>query len=216
MAIENINNAEVLIVGSGSAGLSAATWLARYGIACKILEKSSGPMTIGQADGVQCRTVEVFESFGISEDLLKESCHVIEVAFWSTDDTTGQLHRQRTTVDTEIGLSHQPHVILNQARLNGMLIGEMKRSNSQEIDYGYLVKSVEVDEAASSNPDSYCVQVIAEKDGIEHAFRAKYVLVSKSDNFPPPLSQWLSRLLLTMSRLVMVHIAPSANHWDSR
>jgi phenol 2-monooxygenase (NADPH) len=194
MAIENINNAEVLIVGSGSAGLSAATWLARYGIACKILEKSSGPMTTGQADGVQCRTVEVFESFGISEELLKESCHVIEVAFWSTDATTGQLQRQRTAVDTEIGLSHQPHVILNQARLNGMLIGEMRRSNSQEIDYGYLVKSVEVDEVASSNPDAYCVRVIAEKGGIENIFRAKYVLVSKSDHYYPHLSQWQSRL----------------------
>jgi phenol 2-monooxygenase len=50
---------DVLISGSGSAGLCAALWLARLKIPYLILEKRDGPLKIGQADGVQCRTVEV-------------------------------------------------------------------------------------------------------------------------------------------------------------
>ncbi|KIW20628.1 hypothetical protein PV08_01204 [Exophiala spinifera] len=169
-------NVDVLICGSGSAGLCAALWLSIYGIkSVKILERRSGPMTMGQADGVQCRTVEVFESFGIAEELLREAYHVLEVAFWSPDGKGG-LHRKGRTADTQPGLSHQPHVILNQARINGLLLEAMRKANGQEVDYGYTVKTVEVDSELAKVPDSYCTTVVAEKDGKEEVFKAKYVL----------------------------------------
>ncbi|GIJ92089.1 hypothetical protein Asppvi_011064 [Aspergillus pseudoviridinutans] len=166
---------DVLICGSGSAGLCAATWLARYGIRCKVLERRDGPMTMGQADGVQCRTVEIFESFGIGEELLREAYHVLEVVFWA-DDGSGSIKRTGRTVDTQPGLSHQPHVILNQARINGLLIEKMREWNNQEIDYGYTVTSVEVDGKLVADPQAYPVKVTAEKNGKAETFEAKYAL----------------------------------------
>lgn len=171
-----IQQVDVLICGSGSAGLCAATWLSRYGIRAKVLEQRLGPMKNGQADGVQCRTVEVFESFGLSEDMLREAYHVLEVNFWSKDGKGG-IHRASRTADTPPGLSHQPHVILNQARLNDLLIEAMRRFNDQEIDYGYTVRSVRVDSAEAEDSKSYPVTVVAEKEGLEEQFQAKYVLV---------------------------------------
>lgn len=169
---------DVLICGSGSAGLCAATWLARYGIRCKVLERRDGPMTMGQADGVQCRTVEIFESFGISEELLREAYHVLEVVFWAeADDGSGSIKRTGRTADTQPGLSHQPHVILNQARINGLLIEKMREWNRQEIDYGYTVTGVEVDSQLAADPQAYPVKVTAEKNGETETFEAKYVLV---------------------------------------
>ncbi|KAJ6010333.1 hypothetical protein N7451_001745 [Penicillium sp. IBT 35674x] len=165
---------DVLICGSGSAGLCAATWLARYGIRCKILERRDGPMKMGQADGVQCRTVEIFESFGIGEELLREAYHVLEVNFWA-DDGSG-IKRTGRTADTQPGLSHQPHVILNQARINGLLIKVMQRFNDQHIDYGYNVTDVKVDSTSAADPDAYPVTVTAERDGKTEQFAAKYVL----------------------------------------
>jgi phenol 2-monooxygenase len=76
------------------------------------------------------------------------------------------------------GLSHQPHVILNQARMNALLLDTMRRSNEQEVDYGYIVKSVQVDGDLAKDPAAYPVTVIAEKEGKDHTFRAKYALVS--------------------------------------
>ncbi|KAJ5232111.1 hypothetical protein N7468_005067 [Penicillium chermesinum] len=167
---------DVLICGSGSAGLCAATWLARYGVRCKILERREGPMKRGQADGVQCRTVEIFQSFGIGEELLREAYHVLEVVFWA-DDGRGAIKRTGRTADTQPGLSHQPHVILNQARINDLLIRRMQAFNDQEVDYGYNVTNVQVDSGASAtDADAYPVTVTAEHGGEAKTFGAKYAL----------------------------------------
>src|SRR6266480_5899779 len=180
---------DVLIVGSGSAGLCAAAWLARLKIPFLILEKRSGPLQIGQADGVQCRTVEVFESFGLNEDLVKHAYWVNEVCFWSVDDGSdecgengggigakGRIVRTGRTADVEEGLSWQPHVILNQAWLNGILIDDIKKHDPREFSYGVSVTSVKVDDSVSEDPSDYAVTVMAEQDRNEVTYRAKYVL----------------------------------------
>lgn len=168
---------DVVICGSGSAGLCAATWLARCGLKCNILERRDGPMQMGQADGVQCRTVEIFESFGVGEELLRESYHVVEVAFWADQDSPGSIRRTGRAADTQPGLSHQPHVILNQARINGLLLDSMDRFNGQGVDYGVKVLNVRVDSARAADPDAYPVTVVAERNGEEVMWEAKYALV---------------------------------------
>lgn len=186
-----IHQTDVLICGSGSAGLMAALWLAKYGISFRILERRSGPLVTGQADGVQCRTVEIFESFGLSDKLLRESYHVLELAFWAHDQGTamdasssdeksrgGGIKRTHYAADTEPGLSHQPHVILNQARINAMITDEMLSQGGPEVDYGYEVKGVEVDPEKVEDPEAYPVTVTTSKGGREEVFHAKYVLVS--------------------------------------
>lgn len=168
---------DVFICGSGSAGLSAATWFARYGIDCKIVDSRPGPLEIGQADGAQVRSVEIFESFGIVEELLREGYHNVEVAFWNPDGKGGGLVRTRSAAATHPGLSHLPRVILNQARFNGMLLEAIKRFDGPKVDYGYRVLEVRVDEETSKTIDAYPVSVVTEKDGRHETFEAKYVLV---------------------------------------
>ncbi|WYZ40920.1 hypothetical protein EsH8_IV_001261 [Colletotrichum jinshuiense] len=167
---------DVLICGSGSAGLCAAVWLARCGINFKILERREGPLKQGQADGVQVRTVEILEHLGLSEDVLKEAYHVLELAFWSPDGNGG-IRRSHLEPDTEPGLSHLPHVILNQARINELLIQDIERSSGQShITYGCDIRDVVVDTHAASDPEAYCVTVKAIQNGVERVYRAKYAL----------------------------------------
>jgi phenol 2-monooxygenase len=182
---------DVLIAGSGSAGVFAATWLTIYNIPFTILERRSGPLEIGQADGVQVRTVEIYESFGLSEELLREAYHILEVCFWGVDEDgstggKGGIKRKSRSIDTEKGLSHLPHVILNQARMNGLMLGKMesllkekgrwKEGTSNGIEYGWAVKNLSIDENQKNDPNAHCVQVTAEKDGYEQVWEAKYVL----------------------------------------
>ncbi|WP_131747164.1 FAD-dependent oxidoreductase [Frankia sp. Cppng1_Ct_nod] len=57
---------DVLVVGAGPTGLTLAVELARRGVRCRLVEKSTEPP--GQADkaiGVHCRTMEIWEDMGI-------------------------------------------------------------------------------------------------------------------------------------------------------
>ena len=47
-------------------------------IATRIVERRSGPLLMGQADGVACRSVEMFDAFGLSDRLLREAYWVNE------------------------------------------------------------------------------------------------------------------------------------------
>lgn len=64
---------DVLIVGCGP-GLTLAAQLAAFpGIRTRIVDQKSGPLRLGQADGIACRTMEKFEAFGFSERVAKEA-----------------------------------------------------------------------------------------------------------------------------------------------
>ena len=85
---------DVLIVGCGPAGLTLAAQLAAFpDIKTRIVEQKSGPLLLGQADGIACRTMEMFEAFGFSERVLKEAYWVNETSFWKPDDKQRAQHR---------------------------------------------------------------------------------------------------------------------------
>src|SRR5271156_3889118 len=78
---------DVLIVGCGPAGLTLAAQLAAFpDIKTAIVEQKSGRMLRGQADGIACRTMEMFQAFGFSDRVLKEACWINETTFWKPDD----------------------------------------------------------------------------------------------------------------------------------
>jgi phenol 2-monooxygenase len=115
----------------------------------------------------------------VDGELVKTAYWVAEVCFWSLDQNqtngeleTGRIVRTSRTADVPMGLSHKPHVIMNQAHLNQLLIEDTRRYGGREVEYGAEVKSVKIDET----DDEYPVSVVAEKDGREIEYRAKYVL----------------------------------------
>src|SRR5919201_834742 len=100
-----------------------------------------------QADGVACRTVEMFEAFGLADRLVKEAYWVNEVTFWRPDpDDQDRITRTGRVQDTEDGLSEFPHVIVNQARMLAYLRDHMERSAGRLAPfYGLQATDVEVD-----------------------------------------------------------------------
>ena len=105
--------ADVLIVGCGPAGLTLAAQLSAFpDIRTVIVEQKSGPLQLGQADGVACRTMEMFEAFGFAEQVLKEAYWVNETTFWKPNDAQGadrnRIVRSGRVQDVEEGLSHMP------------------------------------------------------------------------------------------------------------
>ena len=127
---------DVLIVGCGPAGLTLAAQLAAFPtITTRIVEQKPGPLLVGQADGIACRTMEMFEAFGFSERVLREAYWVNETSFWKPGHA-GTIARGGRIQDTEDGLSEFPHVILNQARIHDFLLDTMRNAPAHlEPDY---------------------------------------------------------------------------------
>src|ERR1700745_2878328 len=66
---------DILIVGCGPAGLTLAAQLSPFpDIKTCVVEQKSGPLLRGQADGIACRTMEMFAAYGFAERVLKEAC----------------------------------------------------------------------------------------------------------------------------------------------
>jgi phenol 2-monooxygenase (NADPH) len=164
---------DVLIVGCGPAGLVLAAQLASFpDIRTAVIDRRDGPLAVGQADGVACRTVEMFEAFGLADRLVREGYWVNEVCFWRSDpDDRTRIKRTRRIKDTEEDLSEFPHVIVNQARMLAHLRDHMKRSRSRLTPfYGLRATAVEIDTGGASE---YPVTVTL---GDTTTVRAKYVV----------------------------------------
>ena len=137
---------DVLIVGSGPAGLTLAAQLSAFpDIKTCIVEQKSGRMLLGQADGIACRTMEMFHAFGFSERVLREACWINETTFWKPDDKqASNIVRSGWVQDVEDGLSEFPHVVLNQARVHDFYLDVMRTSASKlEPHYGWRVVAVQ-------------------------------------------------------------------------
>ncbi|KAF2726143.1 tetracycline 6-hydroxylase protein [Polychaeton citri CBS 116435] len=123
---------DVLIVGAGPAGQLLATQLSRFpDISTRIIETKPSRLEQGQADGLQCRTIEIFEAFGFADKVIKEAYWVNETTFWSPGEEGKGVVRTGRIRDTEDGLSEFPHVILNQARLHDLWLERMGKSESK-------------------------------------------------------------------------------------
>lgn len=176
---------DVLIVGCGPAGLTLATQMAAFpDIKTRIVEQKPGPLMLGQADGIACRTMEMFHAFGIADRVMKEGYWVNETVFWKPDDSDrSKIVRSGRIDDVEEGLSEFPHVILNQARVHDFYLTVMRNSpNRLEPDYSRRLAGLEIDPAVSTaDVPSHPVTVSLERVDPEHngqieKVKARYVV----------------------------------------
>lgn len=169
---------DVLIVGTGPAGMVAAAQLSQFSdITTRIVERRPGRLAIGQADGIQARSVETFQAFGFAERIIAEAYRITEMAFWKPDPADpSRIVRAARTLDDPAGISEFPHLIVNQARVLDYFAEVMANAPTRmKPDYGYEFVGLEVGEgeypvtvtlAHTSGPEA----------GRERTVRAKYVV----------------------------------------
>ncbi len=165
---------DVLIVGCGPAGLTLAAQLAAFpDISTCIVEQKDGPLQLGQADGIACRTMEMFQAFDFADRVAAEACWINEVTFWKPDEADPRrIARHGRVQDTEDGLSEFPHVVLNQARVHDFYLETMRNSPTRlEPHYGRRF----LDLAIEDGPSDFPVTVRLERTGPSGAARIETV-----------------------------------------
>ena len=174
------NEVDVLIVGSGPAGLTLAAQLSGHpDIVTRIVDLKPGPMEKGQADGISCRSMEMFQAFDFAEKVKREACWVNETSFWNPKpEKPSEIHRTGRIQDVEDGLSEMPHVILNQARVHDRYLEVMQNAPTRLVPhYSRKLIDLTLTEKEVSHPITVTLERIG--SGYEGQFekvRAQYVV----------------------------------------
>ncbi|WP_298037083.1 FAD-dependent monooxygenase [uncultured Microbacterium sp.] len=170
---------DVLIVGSGPAGMLLAAQMAQFPtITTRIIEKRDGRLELGQADGIQPRSVETFQAFGFAERITAEAYNIAFMNFWGPDpENPDEIIRTTRTEDYGLKISEFPHLIVNQARVLDYFAEAAAAAPGRIVpDYGVEFLGL------TTHPDrEHPVEVrirytVGERTGQERTIHAKYVV----------------------------------------
>ncbi|KZP03084.1 FAD-binding monooxygenase, partial [Athelia psychrophila] len=157
----NESSVDVLVVGAGPAGLMCAYGLAKAGVNVRIVEKRADKIAAGQADGIQPRTIEVLQSYGLAERLLREACQLHRVAFYHPGPNGG-VERVARIPDVTAPTARYPfEATLHQGAIEDIFIDAMQ-------PLGLVVERQTVpvsmqlskDPAELNDPNAYPVKVV--------------------------------------------------------
>jgi phenol 2-monooxygenase len=170
---------DVLIVGSGPAGMLLAAQLSQYpGVLTRIVERREGRLALGQADGIQPRSVETFQAFGFAERIIAEAYNIGWMNFWGPDPANpGRIVRRSRTADYAYDISEFPHLIVNQARVLDYFAEAAAHGPARIApDYGVEFVGLRVHEGESRPVEVRLRHVAGEHAGEEFVVRANYVV----------------------------------------
>ncbi|MEI3865971.1 FAD-dependent monooxygenase [Microbacterium sp. CCNWLW134] len=177
---------DVLIVGSGPAGMLLAAQMSQFPtLTTRLIERRDGRLPLGQADGIQPRSVETFQAFGFAERIIAEAYNIGWMNFWGPDPTDpSRITRTARTEDYGYKISEFPHLIVNQARVldyfaEAAALGPARIAPDYGVEFlGLTVRDADIDPGADTDhPVEVRVRHVAgPRAGEERAIRARYVV----------------------------------------
>ncbi|KAK5047754.1 hypothetical protein LTR84_006419 [Exophiala bonariae] len=148
---------DVLIIGAGPAGLMMAAWMSACGIKTRIVDKRGTKIFNGQADGLQCRTLEIFDSFGFGHRAWRDANHMLEICLWNPN-SEGVIQRSDRIADTIPGISHFQQCVLHQGRIERYFLDTISKSGIS-VERGVMPTKMEFDESLAEEADAYPITI---------------------------------------------------------
>lgn len=169
---------DVLIVGSGPAGMLLAAQMSQYpDISTRLIEKREGRLVLGQADGIQPRSVETFQAFGFAERIIAEAYNIGWMNFWGPDpEDRSRIVRTSRTADYAYDICEFPHLIVNQARvLDYFAEAAVNGPGRIQPDYGVEFLGLTVHDEGEYPVEVRVRFLAGDRAGEERTIHAKYV-----------------------------------------
>lgn len=139
--------------------MMAVTWFARCGIKARVVDKRGTKIYNGQADGLQCRTLEILDSFEFADRAWKEGNHMLEICLWNPGQD-GVIRRSDRIPDTIPGISRFQQLVLHQGRIERFFLDSLKEHSDIRVERGVLPQSLTFDESKAEDEDAYPIKVV--------------------------------------------------------
>ncbi|WP_329567424.1 FAD-dependent monooxygenase [Streptomyces sp. NBC_01361] len=153
---------DVLVVGAGPVGLTAAAELRRHGVECRIVDRLAVPQPYAKAIGVLPRTLEVWDALGLVRGVLDEAVpHLGQLVYIDGKPRP----RVELTLPPEVPY---PFATLPQHATERLLAEHLARFGTQ-VERPTELRSVE------TRPDEV-EAVLAHADGRTERLHARYVV----------------------------------------
>ncbi|PSR71348.1 hypothetical protein PHLCEN_2v12777 [Hermanssonia centrifuga] len=160
MAVKE-SDVDVLVIGAGPSGLMCANGLAKAGVDVRIIDQRPSKVAAGQADGIQPRTIEVLQSYGLAERLLREGNQMHMAAFYNPS-ANGGIERTGRAADVTASTARFPfEVTLHQGAIEAIFLDSMA-SMSVRVERPIIPTSIKLsmEEAELADPHSHPIEIV--------------------------------------------------------
>ncbi|KAK5206131.1 hypothetical protein LTR41_008000 [Exophiala xenobiotica] len=156
------SNVDVLIIGAGPAGYMAAMWFAKLGVNARIIDKRSTKLFTGQADGLQPRVLEVFNSFGLVHRALQECSVGFEACYYEPDDEGKKIVRVDRKPEGVPGISRFNGSVVHQGRIEAWLTDciDENSKGKMKVERPKKPESIIFDEEKLQDLEAYPISVL--------------------------------------------------------
>jgi phenol 2-monooxygenase len=152
---------DVLIIGAGPSGLMCANALAGAGVDFRIIDNRPVGVAAGQADGIQPRTIEVLQSYGLADSLLKDGAQMYLCAFYNPGPDGGIERTGRAPDVTAPSARYPFKITIDQGSIESLFVESLK-SQGISVDRPMAPSSLEISQDPEEllDPSSYPVKVV--------------------------------------------------------
>src|SRR5499427_394711 len=134
-------NEQVLIVGGGLGGLTAALAFARQGIASQVIEQAAASKEIGAGIQLGPNAFRMFERLGLIEPI--SALAVFPNNLIMFDSITGEEVTRIPLGDAFRKKFHYPYALIHRADLHNVLLEHCRKSNLIRLDAAQKIVEVE-------------------------------------------------------------------------